>query len=296
MKKFFLFFLLATAFFGAQAKSPKHVILMIGDGMGLPQIALTEAYTGHKLALCEFPVVGIATTHAADSEITDSAAAGTALATGNKTSFQTVGMTPDDTKPLKNLSERAREKGMKVAVITTAPIEDATPAAFTAHVPDRYMSDEILAQQAASGYEIIEGDIDSLALAVNNGFAKLAGRDGFFMMAEGGMIDKVAHNNDAPAMIAEVLDFDSAVRAALDFYYKHPRETLIIVTADHETGGLTLGSREMEYKSDFRKLEGISWATGAHTALPVPVFAIGVGAEKFAGYYDNTEIAKKINL
>jgi alkaline phosphatase len=137
---------------------------------------------------------------------------------------------------------------------------------------------------------------------------------GFFFMVEGGQIDWAAHANDAAAVIFEVIDFSKAVGIAVDFYKARPSETLIVVTADHETGGLTLGSGNAPYELkpgiiksrvrmgkrvdvDIRKQNaqaGIGWTTGGHTGVPVPIFAIGAGSEAFGGEMDNTEIPKKI--
>jgi alkaline phosphatase len=74
------------------------------------------------------------------------------------------------------------------------------------------------------------------------------------MMVEGGKIDWVCHANDAGAMVHEVIDFSEAVDAAIEFYHEHPEETLIIVTADHETGGLGMGSNLMKYETDYALL------------------------------------------
>ena len=74
-------------------------------------------------------------------------------------------------------------------------------------------------------------------------FLKDKSSKGFFMMVEGGKIDYASHNDDAAAMMHEVLDFDAAIKVAYEFYKRHKEETLIIVTADHETGGLVLGFR-----------------------------------------------------
>ena len=144
---------------------------------------------------------------------------------------------------------------------------------------------------------------------------------GFFIMAEGGLIDYAAHSNNTIADIFETLDMDEAVAVAYEFYKKHPKQTLIVVTADHETGGVALG-REKGYKFDltvfdevqtnessndveqymntkavqqeYSEKAHIGWATGSHTGTPVPVWAIGAGSEQFAGRQDNTDIPRKI--
>ncbi len=140
---------------------------------------------------------------------------------------------------------------------------------------------------------------------------------GFFIMSEGGKIDWASHGNDTKAVILETLSLSDAVAEAVEFYNAHPDETLIIVTADHETGGLTL-SWEKGYDLLFDKLEEIhcskdmvseeerehmneisheahiGWTTGDHSGANVPVFAIGAGSTLFSGRMDNTEIPMKI--
>ena len=170
-----------------------------------------------------------------------------------------------------------------------------------------------------------EGDM-TLADLVSSAIEFLEGEEGFFMMAEAGRIDWAAHSNDGKGTILEVLDLAQAVEVAYQFYLKHPEQTLIVITADHETGGIALG-REKGYNMYFDKLESqntskdntvsansyeagtgkgkeeidqlnsdarIGWTTSSHTAGNVPVFAIGAGSELFAGKMDNTDIPKKI--
>ncbi|MEI6093645.1 MAG: alkaline phosphatase, partial [bacterium] len=154
MKKFFLVFLIAifTLSINAQdSQKAKYVFLFIGDGMGLVHINATEAYRAalkdkigiDKLNFTKFPNLAVATTYAADRYITDSAAAGTALATGNKTAVETISMDYTRTKKLKSIAQMAKEKGMKVGIITTVNMNDATPAVFYAHQPERSMLKEI---------------------------------------------------------------------------------------------------------------------------------------------------------
>jgi alkaline phosphatase len=136
---------------------------------------------------------------------------------------------------------------------------------------------------------------------------------GFFIMCEGGQIDWEAHSNRAAGVITETIDFDKAIAVAYEFYKAHPDETLIVITADHETGGLTLG-REKGYTFDLtvfndaingkpvrkeaidslNKAARIGFTTKGHTGIPVPVFAIGAGSQMFAGRIDNTDIPKNI--
>ncbi len=148
---------------------------------------------------------------------------------------------------------------------------------------------------------------------------------GFFVMIEGGKIDWAGHANDAATNILETIDFSNAVQVAIAFYNQHPNETLIVVTADHETGGMGLNidkeanlldvDKKAEHKAVDTKTYmdkaarqeaeraamakqskeiGISWTTNDHTGIAVPVYAIGAGSELFNGKMDNTDIPKKI--
>lgn len=166
-----------------------------------------------------------------------------------------------------------------------------------------------------------EEDDLTLAQMLEASLQVLDNRKGFFIMAEGGKIDFAAHSNDVIGTITETIDMDEAVKVALKFYEKHPKETLIIITADHETGGLALGYKK-GYKFDLTVFDeittnvtttdvenymndktvlkehseraGIGWTTTSHTGAAVPVWAIGAGAEEFSGRMDNTDIPRKI--
>ena len=117
---------------------------------------------------------------------------------------------------------------------------------------------------------------------------------GFFLMVEGSQIDWGGHANDAQYIITEVLDFDQTLGVALDFAEKDGN-TLVVVTADHETGGFALSAsgQKSGSGSDYDELNG-TFSTGGHTATLIPVFAYGPGAEAFGGIYRNTEIFHKI--
>ena len=152
-------------------------------------------------------------------------------------------------------------------------------------------------------------------------------------MVEGGKIDWACHANDAATVFNEVKDMDNAIKVAYEFYKKHPKETLIVVTADHETGGIVLGTgkyalnlKALQHQkhsadglskriSELRKSKGnkvtwedmktflgevmdeismVGWVSGGHSAGFVPVFAIGAGSHLFSEKIDNTEIPKRI--
>ena len=310
-----LFLLVALV---AKAQQAKYVFYFIGDGMGLNQVNTTEMYLGEQqgrigtepLCFASFPVAGMATTFSASNSITDSAAGGTALATGVKTYNGAIGVDANKERVM-SVAERAKRAGKKVGVTTSVSVDHATPAAFYGHQPDRSMYYEIALQLPEAGfdfyagsgflkpartfdkkdapsiYPIIEqagytiargideyqakaGDADKMVLIQKDGtdasslpyaidrnegdltlaqitesaidFLSRDNKKGFFLMVEGGKIDWACHSNDPATMVKEVIDMDNAVRVAYEFYKKHPKETLIVITADHETGGLGLGN------------------------------------------------------
>jgi len=126
---------------------------------------------------------------------------------------------------------------------------------------------------------------------------KDANNSNFFIMIEGSQIDWGGHANDAEYLISELLDFDDAIGKALDFAEKDGN-TLVIVTADHETGGFALSSTLKKTEdgnsySDYSEITG-TFSTDGHSATLIPVFAYGPGSEAFSGVYENTEIFHKI--
>lgn len=471
-----------------KGKTPKYIFYFIGDGMGLSQSNAAEAYLGaiegnspiKQLNMNSFPTQGFYTTYATDRFITGSAAAGTALATGHKTSISTISMAADRLTPLKTIAEIAKEKNYKVGIVSSVSIDHATPATFYAHQPTRNMYYKISLDLSKSGFnyfaggglkhpegdgevnvnaknsmsnfgmgsekEILKKEPNSISVAKSRGYRvvntlegfknlkkgddkiiatapNLSGGSalpyfidqqngadislaeftqkgielldnpkGFFMMVEGGKIDWASHANDAATVIKEVIQLDMAVEKALNFYKKHPKETLILVAGDHETGGLALGfagshyvsafgllqhqnisyegfsskiaeykkeqkenakfsdalemvkthfglgdaskglelsafeieqlktafEKSMTYNKEMKKEDqfyllygsydpftvtachilshkaGIGWTSYSHTAAPIPIRAIGVGAELFNGFYDNTDVPKNL--
>ena len=451
----------------AQAKAAKYVFLFIGDGMGIPQRTAAEQYKGEKLLIDSLPVQGITSTYAADRFITGSAASATALASGQKTNIGMIGMAPDQTK-VKTVAEMAKERGMKVGIVSSVSVDHATPAAFYAHVKKRSMYHEIdhalvdsgfdffgggglkdpqgkkllkknpqaktlgdaVARAQAAGYTVVADKVafenikpgDGKIIAWNHwlqdgdampytldmtdqditlpeftskAIEMLDNDKGFFLMVEGGKIDWACHANDATAALDNTLAFDAAVAQAYAFYKQHPDETLIVVTGDHECGGLTLGFAGTKYENYFDVLKGqnisfqkftdvilgafksgdegnrsfetiqaditkyfglkfagdartdrmvlepyqvamvraafdrsmhgekegdpnayvlygeyepltvtlthilnnkagLAWTSYQHTGVPVTTSAVGIGAEAFSGFYDNTDVAKSI--
>ena len=112
--------------------------------------------------------------------------------------------------------------------------------------------------------------------------------EGFFLMIEGSQIDWGGHGNDTPYVLREVQDFDAAVGTVLEYAENNPG-TLVIVTADHETGGMTFNGANSE-----GNLMDIAWTTSGHTGTPIPLMAYGPYAVEFSGWWDNTEVGRKV--
>ena len=110
--------------------------------------------------------------------------------------------------------------------------------------------------------------------------------NGFFLMTEGSQIDWAAHDNNANEMIAEFRDFDLTIKDLINFVTQN-KETLLIITADHETGGLQILKQEDDSVI-------VQWGTGGHTSTPVGVYTYGPAAELFNGVMDNTDIHQKM--
>ena len=459
MKRISLIFcLLAVALLGfAQAK---YVFYFIGDGMGTNQVLGTEMYLSElkgeigrqRLCMTQFPYSGQAATFSASNGITDSAAAGTCLASGKKTNNGVLGQDAEG-QDVRTVAEILKAQGWGVGIMTSVAIDHATPGAFYAHVPSREMYYEIGKQLAFSdfdffggaafhqpnpksvkgkrtnlydlceeqGYTLAHGFEEAQRLMDAKKMILMQSTDGidrnkpsynipyaidrkaddltleqivrtaipflsskherFFMMVEGGMIDYASHGNDAATAFGEVIAMDEALRVAYAFYQAHPDETLIVVTADHETGGMALGNSDYtlnlqllqhqhcsawilsdkvsalfkdkksprwetvqrvlteslglydkvevtaeedaalqeaykkavshkgnDMKTMYKDINEIGalavqllntkskigWTTHAHSAHAVPIFAVGVGAERFSGWHDNSDIAKLI--
>lgn len=434
--------------------APRYIFYFIGDGMGFSHVFNSQIYLNEVLGadstmtMLRMPVASLARTHSASSDVTDSAAAGTALSTGSKTRNNMLGMNAD-TVAVTSIAKTLFDQGWGVGLVTSVAIDDATPGAFYAHVPSRHEYMTIGRQLAESGYQFAAGAglraardgegrqtglldyfagqgvkvaygpeglretadrllvlstdtvrnwnigyaIDSVPGALTLPDMTSAGirqltrvsPDRFFMMVEGGSIDHAGHANDGGTILREVINFDQSIALAWEFYKAHPDETLVVITADHETGGMSVGntfsgynvypgvmasqkvSKELfseyvkslahdrriyrwpdmeEYLRDnlglgsqfvlteeetaelsemfesmmagrnsapdqetlyatfdgfsarvFELLNmkaGLGFTSVKHTGTPVPVFAAGVGAERFSGVNDNTDLPRKI--
>ena len=441
-------------------KKPKYVFYFIGDGMSFNHILGTEQFFAVKenkgeierLNFTKFDTRNFVTNYSTSNPVTDSAAAGTALATGVKTANACIGVDDQD-RELRSILDVASELGYKIGLVTNVGINHATPSCFYGHTSDRFGFPKLVNDYISSDVAFIAGstimdmksgpedpkyekvttaqlaerirnagieltlDIDKAAKTCGKRVALVANdkenkhvpyvldrregddyhtllnhskaaidylsreaEDGFFLMIEGGKLDYAAHEQDAVATFYEVREFAQAVQLALDFAEQHPDETLIVVTADHETGGMSLGWDHYEIRmnmllkqrssavqltktmqkmraegkrdwADYKKLlsdefglwnvvpvtaeeekllkddfyniflkygpmvdglynkseyivyhaigilnrhASIEWTSMYHTGMYTPIFANGVGEEKFLECRDQTEIPKTI--
>lgn len=400
------------AFFAVSAvfaQTPKYIFLIMGDGMGHHAIKITEDYKaylkanpdiaktlpfeelsleGKRLNFREFPCLGLCETEGFGRPVTGSSEAATALFCGTKSFKGAVGVDPEGTA-LPSLFTLLHEQGYQVGIMSTDPVNHASPAVAYAHCKDRGDFREISRQLPLSGFEFFAGDsfidypdtdgklnadqyVQKYGYKVFYGTEAFAGRskkdsrvilcnkrnkveksnitaemdlsknyvlrseDGtntlaqelqccleymdqsrpFVLFCEEGEVDHTSHLNFARALVHHMLRLEQTVDVALDFYRKHPDETLIVVFSDHETGapapcekitgikwdildadwnsGRILSSYTEKECRDLSRKAGIKWSTSGHTAGFTPVFAIGAGAERLNGSFDNTEFSKRI--
>ena len=272
-------------------REAKNAVLLIGDGMGFNTVAMAEQVNGafHAAALpnCGQAITDSLTTREdPDGKPTDSAAGGTALACGYKTYNGYAGLDGQQ-NAVQSLRELAAEKGCRTGVLTTDTITGATPAAFLAHCKDRNdtatIRDQITQLQQAGGVDVCAGDLgDGLRTATAQALAQLgADGRGFFLMVEEAYIDKSSHQQNAEACIRAMDRFDDLIAYVTEYVVCHP-DTVLVVTADHETGGIT------------RQADGsFRYTRASHSGVDVPIYAIGAGTEIFRGQtVQNTAIAK----
>ena len=365
-----------------QAQQAKYVFYFIGDGMGVNQVQGTEMYLSElkgeigitPLLFTQFPYATTATTFSATNGVTDSAAAGTALATGKKTKNGALGVTKDLDK-VESVASWAKANGYRVGVSSSVSIDHATPAAFYAHQGNRsdaykigldlietnfdfyaasdfvdptnskakdgktYESLYDLVKKAgftlARGYkdyqkkakkaekmilfqteEASAKDNGSIPYAIDRkkgdmtlseitragiNFLSKDLSKGFFLMVEGGKIDWAGHANDAATNFREVIDFDEAIKVAYEFYSQHPDETLIVVTADHETGGISIGNGS--YNLNLQALKSQKLSEGEFTKVinglrakyknQVPWEAVQQALKDNFGFWTNNPLDEK---
>jgi alkaline phosphatase len=327
---------------------PKNIILMIGDGMGIPQMTAGMYMNHNYLPLERCPVIGLHKSYSANDLITDSAAGATAFSIGRKTNNTYLGVDSSKTS-YETILEYSNRIGRATGMVVTSTIVHATPAAFMSHQSGRedyeaialdYMdipanlligggkkyferrnsdSLDLVAQLRKNGYEVRDyfeqdymnytlPDVNKLVYFTADGdplpaskgrsylpkaaadacnFLKNKSEKGFFMMIEGSQIDWGGHANDASYVYTEVIDFNKAIEKVLDFAAADG-QTLVIITGDHETGGLAInpGSKMGELVTAF--------TTNKHSADLIPVYAFGPGSASFSGIYENTAIYTKM--
>ena len=284
-------------------KEAKNYIVMIGDGMGenhtrlydYMQIPDNKNYSDNESIFYGYLLSnsGYVKTDSL-SGLTDSAAAGTALASGYKTLNKHIGK-DSELNDLKLITELASEMGLSAAVMSTEGQTGATPSAFTAHAENRESSSLIRQSQnehiqkygtiikcnhdfySESGIEELENSVLSVLDTIDDN------ENGFFMMYEEAHIDKHSHNNDADKTFLALVRFNQVIARVMEYAFYNP-ETFVLITADHETGGLHFSQEGVpEYNTD------------VHTNVDVPVFVYGKGSEIFdAKTIDNTQIPKTI--
>ena len=261
--------------FTFEFETPKNVILLVGDGMGQAHIDYTKETELGVFIGDVMPNKGECTTTSI-SGTTDSAASATALSTGYKTKNGSIGKDRNGNN-LKVMGELVVEMGKTLMVMSNYPIYDATPAAFTAHATDRELTTTIEEQQQKLGALVLESPSNDNTLQTMlealAQYEQLEEKNGFFIMNEEGYCDSAGHNNLFKQSIQAVTRMDQLLRYSISYIIHHP-DTVLIMTADHETGGITSTS---------------------HTGVKVPVYAMGYGTETFNGKtVDNTDISKFI--
>lgn len=297
-----------------------NVIFLIGDGMSMNQVVLASILEGKVLEIMKFPYTGITLTYSADSWVTDSAPAGTALASGFKTLNGTIGILPNK-EIVYSMMELAKGLGYKTGIVVTCRVTHATPAAFYGHVMNRDDELALAKQLSETDIDVIFGGGYSYFLPESKGGRRKDGEDliekmvkqgyqyltkkseldsiknekvlglfapshlepvtdrpaeqptldimtkkaieilsksgeDFILMVEGSQIDWEAHANDFYGVWKEVIEFDKAVKIAVDFARQNGN-TLVVVTGDHETGGLSLSKGDYSILVDqARKAKG----------------------------------------
>ena len=295
MRKFAMFIVALLVFAVSAAENrPKYLFLLIGDGMGPNVVKIYRDQMG-KTAFDRMSGPIETGTNNVFGKTTDSAASGTALACGIKTYNGAMGVNKDK-KPVTSLAKELKKRGMKIGIISSVAINDATPGTHYTNRASRHDKAGSTEDFMAAGFDFFgvstfsrdKGvhEKDLFALFKKNGYAAykhkplnvmkkgdknifysrtmarnskgfgapaitladvtakaielLDNPNGFFMMVEGGAIDGANHCNQSPGMIYEMIEFEKVINTVLDFAEKHPEDTLVVVTADHDTGGLKI--------------------------------------------------------
>ena len=342
---------LAVALCPLRAEEPvKNIIYLIGDGMSIASVSMMQLVNKYEPTVFDRAEnVALQKSYSADNRVTDSAASGTALATGVKTNNTYLGVLPDGSA-VESLFEVAQREGMATGVVVTTYLQHATPAAFYAHVPSRHeyalISEQLIGSKVdvaigggmaffeeryggrrkavraiedagfalATDFEAVKAATpdsrllalvadkevgansgDYLAEATHKALELLEARggdEGFVLMVEGSLIDGMGHGNDAQAQQREMLSFMKAVEVAVDYAAAH-EDTLVVVTADHGTGGLTLVSANADFTLAEQGVE-FRWTTGGHSGEMIPIYLYGAGAELVNGVMENSELGAQL--
>lgn len=327
-----------------EAQEVKNIIFLIGDGMGLASASMMQLENNYEPTIFDSADnIALQKTYSLDNRVTDSAASGTALATGFKTNNTMLGQLPDGTNP-ESLMELAADKGKATGLVVTTYLQHATPGAFYAHVPSRHeyatISEQLLASDidiaigggmaffkerynnhkkatkaiTESGFTLVESlnadmsgerilalladkEIENrtgyLAKATTMAIEHLDNNDnGFVLMVEGSLIDGMGHGNDAKGQQGEMRDFMEAIEVAVAYAREHT-DTLVVVTADHETGGLAIISGNADFNLSEQGV-AYTWSTTGHSGVMVPIYLYGTGAELINGVMENADLGKRL--
>ncbi len=343
------YFILASLL-TAGAQEVKSIILLIGDGMGLAPVAMMQLESHYEGTIFDRAEnIALQRTWSLDNRVTDSAASGTALATGHKTNNTYLGVTTEG-EPLESLTALASKQGMATGVVATTYLQHATPGAFYAHSITRHDTPLITRQLTASHLDVAIGggmaafrevygsDEDVHRVLNEHGFGLVRSLDalsmedgsqrvmalvadwdmgadsgdylarataealrlmdlrdqdnGFVLMVEGSLIDGMGHGNDARAMQLEMRGFMDAVEVAVEYASKRPG-TLVVVTADHDTGAMGIVSSNADFNLSEQGVE-YRFATDGHSAEMVPIYLYGTGAEHINGIMENSELGQRL--
>lgn len=321
---------------GSNAKV-KNIILLIGDGMGVGAVNAAMYANGGMLTMTNLHTFGYVRTQSADNFTTDSAASGTAYATGQKTNNGYLGVNTEKER-MANIPEKLAPLGFACGVVSTDDLNGATPAAFFAHQAGRNAKEDIWSDLPGSSLVFASAGtqrtFETLPIAIQESIKReftvvynptdpagtssnkllylprTVGDDrgnylpettemaieylsnhakkGFFLMVEGAHIDHGAHANNTSQTVKETLDFDKAVEAAIRFA-ERDGHTLVIISADHETGATTLVRGE---PAD--GFVSTVFASRGHSPMMVPLFAYGPRSKDFSCVQENSDVSNKI--
>ena len=359
---------------GLGGEPAKNIIFMVSDGMGLAQVTAARIFKngpgGAPLALETLERVGYQRTYSKNSTVTDSAAAASAWACGEKFNNGEVCFHRETGSYSPTILELAKGMGKATGLVVTSQITDATPAGFAAHVANRKCQNEIgrqyiqvvrphvilgggrwkmdadpatdgdspgcpfygkdLEEEAArTGYRVVhtgkeleealnEGPREILGLFSNGGMTpaykrtpettepSLAEmtraaltvlekeRKGFLLLVEGSQVDWANHENNLAYQVPEILAFDEAVRAVLEWVSAdrlRTKNTLVIIAPDHDTGGFAINGpqKSLSTKGDLSTIES-GWTSKRHTGGDVPLWSVGPGSEWLGRALDNTDL------